>query len=360
VNPGVSILGDQADHPASAFRDLHSLRPALSDGGSHDALVQFSDSAQEWQPVPSWADFLVRFGSDWISSEPHNRRISVISMPCESAAAGLVVLGVMRRRLAVEDANDCAAHYARIEQLAAHHRPESFLRHKDYKGRFFVESKVGDGIIRVAREDNDNSRVSSKTKFKATIILHSKASDWNFEGEAPVETTEGAELPNRRIYETLLTDPAVLKGNLKRSDSWVCLAGRVAGESVSRNIFATIRFKYVDDVADLAQLLTIQDWSPRNVSRVNFFNTRIARLDRNTGLTKLVVADGDASFLKVLEAPEFKSSDVIGVIHRAVARESLEAIGVKLSSLTQWYTPDDIQGLRPPIGITVSTLRRKA
>ena len=41
-------------------------------------------------------------------------------MPCESAAAGLVALGAMRRRLAVDDANDSLAHFQRIERLAGH------------------------------------------------------------------------------------------------------------------------------------------------------------------------------------------------------------------------------------------------
>jgi hypothetical protein len=71
------------------------------------------------------------------------------------------------------------------------------------------------------------------------------------------------------------------------------------------------------------------------------------------------VADGDAAFLKVLDSSEFSSSDVVGVIHRAVARESLEAIGFKLSSLTQWYEPEDDQGIPPPVGITVSTMRQR-
>ena len=81
-------------------------------------------------------------------------------------------------------------------------------------------------------------------------------------------------------------------------------------------------------------------------------------LDRNTGLTRLVVADGDAAFLKVVDAKEFASSDVIGVVHRTIARENLEAIGIKLSSLRQWYVPDPTTEPLLPAGITVLTLRR--
>ena len=48
-------------------------------------------------------------------------------MPCESAAAGLVVLGAMRRRLSIEGANDSDSHFQRIEQLAQQNGVETFF-----------------------------------------------------------------------------------------------------------------------------------------------------------------------------------------------------------------------------------------
>ena len=352
-------LSQLQDVSVGALEDVHSTETAdPAERFSEGRLIQFCESNGPWQPVPQWADFLIRFGFNWMGSEL-KRRVSVISMPCESAAAGLISLGVMRRRFAIVGANDSIAHYQRIERLAANHHEETFLRHKEYKGRFFVESKGRDGVIWVRGERTDNCRLSNRTKLTRTIILPSNATDWHFDGEAPIETAHGAVLPHCRIYETLVSEPPAITENFTKSDSWICLACRVAGESVSKSAFTAIRFKHENSVADLSELLTIQDWSPRSISRLNFFNTRTAELDRNTGLTGLVVADGDGAFLKVLEAPKFTSSDVIGVVHRAVTREVLEAVGFKLSSLTQWYVPDENSELEPPVGITVSTLRQK-
>jgi len=84
---------------------------------------------------------------------------------------------------------------------------------------------------------------------------------------------------------------------------------------------AALRFESHGHIADLGQLLTVHRWSPDTVSRVTFFNSRTSQLDRSAGATDLVVADGDLAFLKVLEAPEFRHSDVVGVIHRAVERD---------------------------------------
>jgi hypothetical protein len=95
---------------------------------------------------------------------------------------------------------------------------------------------------------------------------------------------------------------------------------------------------------------------------VTFFNTRTQELDRNAGLIRLVVADGDAAFLRVLERQEFRTSDVVGVIHRAVERDRLDSIGFKIAELQQWYTTDvSMNNVIPPVapGITTIFLRRK-
>ena len=94
-------------------------------------------------------------------------------------------------------------------------------------------------------------------------------------------------------------------------------------------------------------------------SRVTFFNSRARQLDRNTGSTSLVVADGDSAFLRAIDAREFQQSDVVGVIHRTVERDRLESIGTKLADLSQWYVPDGnvLDPVPQPRGITVSVLQ---
>jgi hypothetical protein len=77
----------------------------------------------------------------------------------------------------------------------------------------------------------------------------------------------------------------------------------------------------------------------------------------------LVVADGDVSFLKVLDDSEFQRSDVIGVIQRTLERDSLESVGNRMLGLHQWYA-EDIELMDQfrniPVGISLAILRRRS
>jgi hypothetical protein len=284
-------------------------------------------------------------------------------MPCESAGAGLVALGAIRYRLTLADANDALSHFERIERLAARQDGETRLHHQSIKGRFRLDGKDQRGFVWARQEQKGMTDRSTQSGPPRIAIHAGNASEWRLEREAPAETVHGAGLPYRRFYEELIEGAAApLESNLARSDSAICLAGRVGGESVSRAALSAVRFECHDCAADLAELLTVHRWSPETVSRVTFFNSRTRQLDRNTGFTSLVVADGDSAFLKAIDAPEFKQSDVVGVIHRAVERDRLESIGTKLANLSQWYAAgaemlDCISP--PPPGITVSVLQRR-
>lgn len=324
--------------------------------------MRFSEADAPWQTVPSWADYLIKCGFAW-GADRERRRIGIISMPCESAGAGLITLGAIRYRLTLADANDALSHFERIEKLAARQDAETCLRHQSMKGRFRLDGRDQRGLV-WARQEQKGGADKSAQSGPPRIAIHSgNASEWRLEREAPAETVRGAGLPYRRFYEELIDGGAApLEANLARSDSATCLAGRVAGESVSRAAFSAIRLECQNFVADLAGLLTVHRWSPETVSRVTFFNSRTRQLDRDTGFSSLVVADGDSAFLRAVDAPDFKQSDVVGVIHRAVERDRLESIGTKLADLSQWYVADAEMLDRlspPPPGITVSVLQRR-
>ena len=333
---------------------------------SPEQSLLFSEADSPWQAFPRWANFLIRCGYACAGSDASSRRIGLISMPCESAAAAVVALGAMRRRLTLAQANDLTSHYQRLDRHVACAENElvpTFLRNNKYRGRFRLDGKDKDGVIWVRSEAGSSRAFSNHQRLmKGFAILPQSACDWYFDGEAPVQALQGAELPYAELYQALLEDGAVIRSNLRQSDSAICLAGRVAGESVSKAVFEGVRFKQGSYSAELTKLLAVQDWSPGTISRVTFFNTRTQQLDRNTGLTRLVIADGDIAFLRLLERTEFKSSDVLGVIHRTVDRERLEALGFKIAGLQQWYSPDlGMQGCIPPAppGITILLLRRK-
>jgi hypothetical protein len=322
--------------------------------------MQFSEANGPWQSPPEWVEFLVKSGLKFGYPTEGTRRIVIISMPCESPAAGLVALGALCRRLAIDGANDSNSHFQRIDKLAAKSVPEIYLQHCNQAGRFRLEPKDRNGSVWVRKERGCGSR---RTRLTRNAILPSNAHEWRFDGEPPVSVSDGLGLQCPHFYKELSGEEFTpVDSNFIKSDSGICLAGRVSGESVSRSIMAQIQYRCHNEGANLASLLAIQNWSPGTVSRVTFFNTRSGQLDRNTGLTRLVVADGDLSFLRVLESPLFRNCDLIGVIHRVVNRDRLEALGVKITELGQWYTselqvPNGTD--RVPRGITMLGLKRK-
>ena len=317
--------------------------------------MQFSEANGAWYIIPHWADFLVRLGFGWPEGESETRRIGLISMPCDSAAAGLVALGAMRRRLELDDANDLTAHFQRIRACALRGGDDvTKLRYRSEYKRYVVDKIDDMGMVWV-------KAIPLKRSLRRTISPRTSI-DWRFDGEAPVQVISGDGVLYERHYSELLHEGETIKSsNLTQSDSGICLAGRVAGGTITRTTLAAIRYKVNGYVADLSQLLTVHSWSPGMISRVLFFNCRTEQRDRSTGRPRLVVADGDASFLKVAEREEFQQSDIVGVMHRTVERDRLEAVGEKLANLGQWYERDAqlLSSLpQPPRGIGISILKR--
>ena len=110
------------------------------------------------------------------------------------------------------------------------------------------------------------------------------------------------------------------------------------GRSAVQELCDSFRIIVGSKTFSLSELLTIQGWNTNNkISRMTFFNSRTEKPDRRINNTRLVIADGDDSFLNIIRRSEFQSSDVIGVIHRTMSREKLEEVGNKLSGLNQWY-----------------------
>ncbi len=312
-------------------------------------LTQFSEGDAPWQSLPRWAAFLIKFGFICGAVAPRVRRIVIVSMPCDSAGAGLVALGAMRYRLSLEAADDCSSHFQRLERLAIQGTPTTYLRNDAHKGTFLIEHRAGCLWARRGKS--------------AIAIFPWNALAWRVEGEARVQARQGTTLPYGPLYEALGDGlGTIAASNLSRSDSAICLAGRVMGQAASAMMLATIRFRTADQVVDLSGLLTVNGSSNNIVSRVTFFNTRTGQFDRGSGLPSLVVSDGLPSFLKVINANEFQNSDVVGVVHRDVERERLEVLGNKVADLAQWYIADRerIEEIpAAPPGISVSMLRRR-
>ena len=342
-------------------------------------MAIFSDSSEEFSQFPDWVNFLISLGFRWPSGETRKRRIALISMPCDSPAAGLISLGALIRDLENPKANAFDGHVVSIRHYA-----EQYLDYckdcqitpcnPELKNCGYVKESTG----QLKHNNKKKYRISERTRLKTNqnpetskqfLEFHTDNSwlyveqknhpvpiesfeerdthwslkkkcilNWHIHDEPPtyIDTTEGEDL-SERVYTQIIKDGNIFQDNLKRSFSGLCLAGRSAGEAKIKELCETIK---IGD-SRLSELLTIQNWSSSNpISRITFFNSRTEKPDRRVNNTSLVVADGDDCFLKILRRSEFQSSDIVGVIHRTTSREKLEEVGNKLSELKQWYRND--------------------
>jgi hypothetical protein len=315
--------------------------------------MQFSEANGSWQDIPQWANFLMTFGYWWPQRGSVNRRIALISMPCDSAAAGLVALGAMRKFLEDPDANDISLHLQRIRN-----EPNRELLHRNHgrmKFRFDGDFNGLPVIIQISQPRND--RRPNNTR----ITFHPK--DVRFQDEPFVEVINGNELSYGTIYRGLVNQGGdILETNLLKTYSGVCLAGRIMGENKTHDIMSGIQFSSGALSVGLDQLLSVHDWSREKISRVSFFNSRTKKRDRETAPPSLVVADGDRAFLTVIDHNLFSQSNIIAIIDRTVERDRLEPISQTMPSKSQWYVREETfpEDLPPaPKGISVAIWKKR-
>ncbi len=345
----------------------------------------FSEINNAWKPIPSWMEFLIRLGTEWPNDNSGQRRIALVSMPCDSPAAGLITLGSLVRDLGSPNSNDIEGHYDHLLRYAQQYldscRSCDFDCKPDVTHCGHIERATG--RLHSTLYPRKTFLISDKTNIRKRQLVWNYAAgrgqtgiqypspkyamNWYIDGQPPVQMDISHGQLTDTPYRQLVMNAAILPENLYLTWSGLCLAGRVKGEAATREMCGSIRFQSGATEYTLPELLTIYGWSHRNgndsISRLTFFNPRTDQLDRHGSPPLLVVADGDACFLKALAKSEFQRSDVIGVIHRTIERDSLELIGSRMANLRQWYDADSetlARMLPAPRGISVSILKKRA
>lgn len=360
--------------------ELSNLLAAQLDPVPSD--VQFSESNSIWQPLPQWVRFFIDFGFNWPRETVGPPRIALVSMPCDSAVSGLITLGAMIRDLGRQDANETDGHYDALLRYAQQYL--ECCRHCDLDPcdpgvRRCGYAARATGRLRSPLHPRKTFEISERTDFpnrqiawhyrsgrNCTCIEWPKpefAENWHIDGDPPHQILRGEGVLQVEPYKALVERAAIHDPNLRASYSGLCLAGRVAGSSVTRDICASYGFRIGSGVYTLNELLTIHGWSQAPLSRVSFFNCHTSKLDRYSASPALVVADGDGAFLKCLARREFQKSTVIGVMHRALERDKLEAVGNKMIDQRQWFESDEEILTRMPAlprGVSIAILKRRA
>jgi hypothetical protein len=97
---------------------LVAIQESASEGNRLSMPALFSEAGLDWRPIPQWARFLIQFGYRWPMASPGRRRIALVSMPCDSAAAGLIALGALIRDLGNDTATNVNGHYEALLRYA--------------------------------------------------------------------------------------------------------------------------------------------------------------------------------------------------------------------------------------------------
>jgi hypothetical protein len=312
--------------------------------------VQFKEGGGSWIDVPAWTQFLIGIGYRWFG-EQRGRRIAFISLPCPSTGAGLVALGLLRHRMENPGADDLSRHFERISKLATSGDRQRRLMHRASRRHRYVP-------LRVDRDGVWVTQVGVESPVSRTITA-SSAVDWHFEGEPQMQVAAGAAIDHRHIYDALIPGEAVsFAENLSRSDSAVCLATEVLGESAAYDKYGGVFFGDESRHVSLADLLTVHTWTSTVTSRALLWNARLGRMDRS-GTPNVVVADGHACFQRIINRDEFQSSDIVCVFHRLIDRASLDDLSAKIGELRQWYEEMPTSSESLPIGVSMLTLMRQ-
>jgi hypothetical protein len=368
VEQSAHALASRAQHSAGDGTD--GTRESMNS----DSKALFSEAGSAWQPVPLWATFLIQFGYLWRATSK-TRRIALLTMPCDSAAAGLISLGALIGDLCNPNANDEVSHFTDLtrftQQYTASCRSCKIRCEPSVKGCGYFERASGvvrhkDGHRYRVAETIDDPRcgpaISCVSESETRYLMSAYAKDWRIDGQPAITVDKRAASISGDPYSCIVAGAVPRQENLSKAFSGLCLAGRSRGESSSRDGLATVRFGCDNEQYELADLLTVDGWSTAPVSRICFYNSRTGRFDRYGCAPSLVVADGDSSLLRVLDERRFQNADVIGVLERTLERDRLESIGTRVTELRRWYV-EDLDSLRAlgtsPRGISMTILNRR-
>lgn len=323
---------------------------------NENAQVLFSECASLQRPIPNWVQGMLRIGLDWPSGPNRSRRIGVISMPCDSAAFGLIALGLMLRDLGRADATDIHLHHQRVisyarrylaqkcsrEEIPDSHRLTGILKliPKDPSqkvARYEILGIVGGAEPGVkVRQLQARSRLNGSEPAEIVFTRH-RTQRLSIEGSPiPDVRTEACRI-DPEPFKALVPGLLVEEANLKQSYTGLCVAGRTEGERPTRAVLKQVAFDVHDQRFPVDELLHVAGWTVEKATRTQFLNTRGGVGELQVDSTPdVVVVDGLQAFTKVVHNPKLRYADIVMVYHRAVEREFLDELGSQIAVLQKY------------------------
>lgn len=342
--------------------------------------MKYFEADTFYDAVPAWAATALSLGYRWNLTDSTSRRIGLLSMPCDSEAAGLITLGALRRDLEHASANHMDTHFdlllrschertrARIHSEASKEEAGWDVRHvvDDTCWRFVDYHNELDAIVL----EDARHRPLIKRKGKSIpnqngacsrYLLRSHAAEWQLRdfplpqmapGEKGLEMSDYIDLPG-------CTGP-IAEANLSRSYEGLVLVGSgAARDSSYMQKFYTTGFAIADRKLPLGNLLTLHHNERKYIQRMRFLNTH-SQHNKAVYPAKLVVADGIQALLSAEKL--FSDSDIIGVCNRDAPVEAILQLKDFLNDKVRYYSDLDISGClsgEMPAGMLLRVLQRK-
>jgi hypothetical protein len=343
--------------------------------------MRFREADASWEATPQWVQFLIECGYKWPGEPPGSNRITIISMPCDSAAAGILALGLLVRDLCNPDAGLKRSHFDYLLAYARQYLDR--CRHCnleicDPTVRRCGYLKRATGVLLCPKEPNVKFHISPESRIEERRLVWEykkrKASpvtqkvrpdlalEWHVEGEPPAFRSPAAEGLSAAPYRGLIPDADIKVANLQESWAGLCLAVRPSQGAGARRRFNQVRFAIGCVEYSLDDLLAIHSWSVRSrVSRTVLFDSRKKAFDRPVAGSATVVADGAQCLLRILSTSAFQLSSIIAVIDRTASPDLLDSLGNRLQGLLQWYVADaefHAGQDKVPKGIAIQSIKR--
>lgn len=341
--------------------------------GMENAGMRYFEPNKLYDEIPRWVAVALGIGFRW--GQSNTRRIGMLSMPCDSEAAGLVALGALRRDLERRTANHLDTHFdllvkrclKRDSSQILNENSDWDLRHIDNTYWRFVEydTKTDAIVVEDAKHrgivKRKGKRVSNPHGVCHRYLMRSSALEWQLRGFPVPKSIKNVKSLDYFDYQNFpICAGDVLRENLSCSYEGLVLVGSgAARDSQYMQKFYSTGFSIDGRRLCLGDLLTLHQDS-QHIKRLRFLNERNEEI-KELYPANLVIADGINALLRAYEL--FSDSDIIGVCSRDSTSEAIMQLKDFLNDKARYYKDIDTSQYladKTPEGMLFRVLQRKA
>lgn len=337
--------------PAGAL--MSEADSSRDDPGNRVHRVELAEGPEprQWKPFPQWASWFVDFGYTF-PLEDSKKTLTIISTPTDSAGAGLIALGLIRRRLEAVWGEDAAGYYERILRLATRERGAT------------LKSIATGAIYQPIGTDKWGLRalcVKGRQKEEGQIkyVMPNNVADWQIGEEPPVLVHSSRRMELSPVMEALFPQAQpIIESNLARSDASVCLVTHSNGRSITERRLSDFRLRTASKETSLSDLI-LPDRRLNQVARLSLLNPRTREFYWRARKPDVAVCDGGRSFMNVVKSRALGPSRIIAVASRVCSVDEMEDLAECWRSNEQWFEEAELPTKAPPPGVDVLHLEER-